>query len=208
MIGELVEEIARQVPCVRALVAEGDSEVADFSQAISACKGSPIFLAESGDVWQPNKISAVLGAFSLSHSVLVLHDATLVDIQGKPLAPSLLAVQASRPGFSENLLHNNYLGSCMAFHASFVDFILPVPKEASRFDQWVGFVAERFGGVALITKPLEQKSVVAEGGVVLGGTTSKERRGEQRKLLKALKKREKKLRSKLKRLQEGKSSQE
>jgi hypothetical protein len=84
-----------------------------------------------------------------------------------------------------------YLGSCMVFRKLFCDIFLPIPGEALGYDQWVGLIAERYGGVALVKKPLIQKSLAPGDNTVLTNAGLKQRADEQRKLLKVVKKREK-----------------
>jgi hypothetical protein len=193
MTREVAGEIARQVPRVRVLLNEGPSKTAGFEQAIWACQGTHIFFAEPGDIWAPNKVSDVLDAFAISGSILVLHDAELLDVSRRVLAPSLFALSEIRSGFTESLLHNSYLGSCLAFLEPFREFFLPFPPEVIRADQWMGLIAERFGGVSLITKPLIGKVAVSGDGSIVVSGDPRAWRDEQRKLLKALKRREKEL---------------
>jgi hypothetical protein len=195
MTREVADEIARQVPCARVLINETKHETAAYEQAIRACKGTYIFLAEPGDIWAPNKVSDMLDAFTMSGSVLILHDAELFDVARRVLTPSLFSLQGSQSGFTENLLHNSYLGSCFAFLEPFREFFLPFPSEAIHPDQWIGLIAERFGGVALVTKPLIGKMAVSGDGSMSASLNPHVRRDEQRRLLKALRKREKELSS-------------
>ncbi|MDR3037384.1 MAG: glycosyltransferase family 2 protein [Coriobacteriales bacterium] len=193
-----------------------------FEQAVRACKGSFIFLAQPGDVWLPNKVANTLDAFAMSGSILILHDAQLCDPAGRLVAPSLMEMHGSKPGLGKTLTHNAYLGSCLAFLEPFREFFLPIPAEVVRFDQWMGLVAEVFGGVALLTKPLINKTtgladafavnvatdianITTDAGAnrtpsappsapVFGSAPSpRELRDGQRRLLKALKRREREL---------------
>ncbi|MDR0350148.1 MAG: hypothetical protein LBH64_01190 [Coriobacteriales bacterium] len=194
---EVAREIERQNPFVRVLLAEGESERAIYEQAIGASRGAFVFLAEPGDIWMPYKLSNMLDAFVMSGAILVLHDAELLDETRQVLAPSLFALHGSRPGFEENLIHNSYLGSCLAFLEPFKEFFLPIPPEVSSYDQWMGLIAERFGGVAFVSKPLIGKKVSTPAACFADDspTSPRERRDRQRHLLKALRKREKELRS-------------
>jgi hypothetical protein len=210
MVREVADEMARQLPFVRVLTNEGPGEMAAYEQAIRACTGSYVFLAEPGDIWMPEKVPNVLDAFAMSGSVLVLHDVELIDTTRQVLAPSLFNLHGSRFGFKENLFRNSYLGSSLAFVEPFREFFLPFPPQVTRYDQWIGLIAERFGGVALITKPLIGKMVVAEseGAPASTPASPRERRDERRSLLKALKRREKELVTLLRRLERAYNADE
>jgi hypothetical protein len=193
MMWEIAHEIARQVPCVRIVPNTYPSETAACEQAIRACEGTYIFLAEPGDIWMPNKVSAMIDAFAASGSVLILHDIEILDTARHVLAPSLFDLHENQSDFQESLLHNSYLGSSLAFLEPFREFFLPFPPEASHYDQWMGLIAKRFGGIALITRPLIGKTLAANDSFMPTPASHREQRGEQRGLLKALKKREKEL---------------
>jgi hypothetical protein len=195
MVHEVADEIARQVPSVRVSESEGQDEIADFAQAVRLCRGTYLFMAEPGDVWFPTKVSEVLATFAGSNSVLVLHDAALIDVERKLSAPSLFAIRGSASGLSENLFRNAYLGSCMVFLKPFCELLLPIPEDASGYDQWAGLVAERYGGVAVIERPLLQKFMSAGDKDMLSNLGLQQRNDEQRRLLKVLKKRDKELHS-------------
>jgi hypothetical protein len=192
MTREIADEIAHQVPCARVLLNEHPGETAGYEQVIRACQGTYIFLAEPGDIWKPDKVGNVLDAFAMSGSILILHDSEVLDATRRVLAPSLFELHGSRPGFQENLLNNAYLGSALAFLEPFKEFFLPFPPEVTRHDQWMGLIAERFGGVALITKPLIGKMLAPEADAS-ATLTPRELRDRRRGLLKALKKREREL---------------
>jgi hypothetical protein len=189
MTREIAGEIARQIPLVRVLINEGPDEKSGYEQAIRACRGSCIFLAEPTDIWKPNKVSDVLDGFAMSTSVLIVHDVELLDATRRVLAPSLFNPQGDWSELRVNLFDNPYLGGSLAFLESFREFFLPFPPEVTRCAQWIGLIAERFGGAALITKPLVSKMPSPQNERVPLFARSREQRG----LFRALKQREKEL---------------
>jgi hypothetical protein len=172
----------------------GAKVLAACEQGIRAARGTYVFFAEPGDLWAPDKVSCAREVFAASDAALILHDAELLDAVRRVLAPSLFAVRESQWGFREGLLHSSCLGSCLAFRRPLQDYFLPFPPEAPRYEQWIGCVAERFGGVALITKPLIGKMMMRDGRPVLTTMSAREQRREQRGMRKALRQREKELR--------------
>ncbi|MDR2105884.1 MAG: glycosyltransferase [Coriobacteriales bacterium] len=202
MVREVADEMARQLPSVRVLTDVESDGMTAYEQAIRTCKGPYVFLAESGDIWMPDKISSVLDAFAVSGSVLILHDIELINPTRQVLAPSLFNLQENRSGFKESLFRNSYLGSSLAFLEPFKGFFLPFPPQVSRYEQWIGLIAGRFGGIALITKPLIGRVVAPENEAVLPSVNPREHRDERRSLLKAFKRREKELATLLRRIQQ------
>ncbi|MDR0346784.1 MAG: hypothetical protein LBH56_00185 [Coriobacteriales bacterium] len=197
---DVAHEIARQAPFVRVFDGGDGNSTSIYEQAISACKGDYIFLAEPGDLWTPSKIADMRGAFAASESILVLHDAEILDSERQLVAPSMLALHGDTTMISENLIRDSYVGSCLAFMAPLRELALPFPPAPVRHDQWLGLVAERFGGVALITKPLIRKILEPSDGAdlipigFLGG------RDEQRRLFKILKQREREFKATLRKM--------
>jgi hypothetical protein len=198
LTGEIAAEIARQIPLVRVLNGEGFNESDDIAQAVNACRGVYTFIAEPGDIWQGDKVPEVLNSFASNNSCLVLHDTALIDTNNIVIAPSLFAIKGSRPGFAENLVHNVYLGSSMAFLTAFREFFIPIPSEVNRYEQWIGFIVEQLGGASLVAKPLVIKRMAAGDRNLLESRVPREQRNEQRTIFKAYRKRERQLTALLK----------
>ncbi|MDR1082610.1 MAG: glycosyltransferase [Coriobacteriales bacterium] len=194
MTREVADEIARQLPFVRVLINKGRSEASGYETGLRSCKGDHIFLAEPGDIWAPDKIAETLAAFSLSDVALILHDAELFDAERATQLPSLFTLHEHKLSFHENLLQSPHLKGCFAFTEAFRKYFLPFPPEVSRLEKWMGLVAERFGGVALITRPLIKKTLGAPGELESSNLAPGISREERRELFKALKKRERELR--------------
>jgi len=194
MTREVAFEIARQVPLVRVLTNEKRGRGAGYELAIRSCTGEVVFLAEPGDVWKPEKVSTVLSTLSASGTTLILHDAELyAPNQNNRSFPSLFSVFGAKGELNEKQIRDSYVGSCIAFRMPLSQFFLPFPEGILLYDQWMGLVAEKYGGVALLTKPLITKSV-GDGTDNLSTMVSiGDRHNEQRKLLKTLKRRQKEL---------------
>ena len=68
-------------PRVKLIIGPQKGLVKNFEYAIRCCSGEYIFLCDQDDVWYNNKIDKVLDVFSKTNSILVEHDAVVVDSQ-------------------------------------------------------------------------------------------------------------------------------
>lgn len=125
-----------------------------FEAALRACRGGVVFLSDQDDVWLPGKVARCLEALEASGAALVVHDARVVDAAGATLAPSFLAARGFRPGFWRNLLRPGYLGCALVFRRRLLEVALPFPRDLPMHDWWLGLLAERHGGAALLDEAL------------------------------------------------------
>lgn len=111
----------------------------NFENALRYTTGDYIFLSDQDDVWKENKVSAMVEA---------LQDNIIVQCQLEPFGAmnenkyDLKIIK--RDGFWANLYNLPFVGCCMAFRKSMLDYILPFPKGIAAHDAWIGMV-----GVAL-----------------------------------------------------------
>ena len=126
---------------------------ATFEAALRQCRGDIVFLSDQDDVWLPGKVGACRAALG-SKAVLALHDARVVDSEDRVLSESFLSDRHFRPGYRSNLLRPGYLGCAVAFRRELLATALPFPARLPMHDWWLGLLAERTGGVAVLRKPL------------------------------------------------------
>ncbi len=150
---EFLRDAASRDSRVRLLAGPGRGVTENVANALSACRGDIIFLCDQDDRWYPEKRDAVVGAFA-PQTVLVLHDARVVDAHGNEIAPSFLRTRGFATGFWRNLWKNGYIGCCMAFRRELLPQVLPFPPKIPMHDQWIGMQAQRCGKVTVIEKPL------------------------------------------------------
>jgi glycosyltransferase involved in cell wall biosynthesis len=136
----------------------------NFERAMRACKGEIIFLSDQDDIWYPNKVERVLGAFADNpHLLAVFSDAVVVDEVRRPLHDSLLALSRLTPAerdrirvggtFDVLMTRNVVAGATMALRASAVSRGLPIPP-GWYHDEWLALFLSSFGDVGLIEEPL------------------------------------------------------
>ncbi len=128
--------------------------MANFENAIRACTGEVIFLADQDDVWHADKRDCVVQTMQDSGAMLVMHDAAITDEHGKVMHPSFFAWRGTRTGILNNLWKNSFIGCCMAFSSALLPHILPIPDGIPMHDQWIGLQAERYGKVVLLEQTL------------------------------------------------------
>ena len=112
---------------------------ANFSNAITMCKGKYIFLCDQDDIWFDNKVSKVLPL--LQEHDLVVHDCIVTgsNIQDI-LIPSFFEYRNSGPGIFKNITKNTYIGCCMAFTKKLAKEMFPIPENIEMHDQWIGIL--------------------------------------------------------------------
>lgn len=149
-------EIVRDLAGDRARIVEGirrGSPPATFEAALRECRGDTLFLSDQDDVWLPGKVERCAAALS-GPAPLVLHDAKVVDAEGRVVAGSFFERRRIRAGFWSNLWRPGYLGCALAFRRELLDRALPFPAAVPMHDWWLGLLAERRGGVARVAEPL------------------------------------------------------
>ena len=140
--------------------------VKNFEKAISLCTAEIVALADQDDVWDPDKLRASAQVLEDHPDVgLVCTDAEIVDRDLNPLGVRMAgslgfgsADQALVAGGKalHVLVRTNFVtGSTMAFRASFVADIVPIP-ESWVHDGWIALVIALRSQVAFIDRPLVQ----------------------------------------------------
>lgn len=111
----------------------------NFNKAMQLCTNELIFLSDQDDVWFPNKIEYMIGLANLHQNKDVfMIDAELVD---EDLQTSGLTKQGQIKdlGLGENAF---VMGCCIAVRKTFLDIILPVPKDFIGHDNWMVALAD------------------------------------------------------------------
>ena len=117
---------------------------ANVEQALRACNGEYIFLADQDDVWMPEKVERVMAAFKEKKVGLVVHDAVVMDGECKNiLLESFYTLKDSKAGVVKNIWRNTYIGCCMAFKKELLKEVLPIPSYIEMHDQWIGVINDQ-----------------------------------------------------------------
>lgn len=84
---------------------------------------------------------------------LVVSDCIVVDEDLKVLDESFFGLVNSGNGFFKNFVKNTYIGCCMAFRRSVLEYILPFPSKIAMHDIWIGLSTEMKGTVFFLKEP-------------------------------------------------------
>jgi glycosyltransferase involved in cell wall biosynthesis len=112
-----------------------------FEDAMRSASNSIIFLSDQDDLWVSDKIATVIQAFSDHPRVtLIATDSSLIRADGSLLLESYFGrCGRFRPGLWANLVGNRYGSHCLAFRASILPEILPLPHNYDVLhDIWIG----------------------------------------------------------------------
>jgi glycosyltransferase involved in cell wall biosynthesis len=139
---------------VRLVHGSGSGLTANFENAIVNCKNEIIFLADQDDIWHTDKVKKVLKCFDDPNTMVVLHDARVVDGDLKVFRDSFFQWRGSKPGIMKNIVKNSYMGCCMAFRRELCQSFLPMPKNIPMHDQWIGLIGEIKGKSVFLNEPL------------------------------------------------------
>ena len=116
------------------------SIIDNFEHVLHDAKGDIIFTADQDDIWHPQKVDTCLKY--LQEADCVISDCQVVNSNLEIIYPSFYAVNNTRYGKWYNLLiHNGYLGCCMAFKKEILQYALPFPPQIPQHDIWLGNVA-------------------------------------------------------------------
>ncbi len=132
----------------------GCGAVANFEYVLSHATEPFIFLSDQDDVWTKDKVEKTLKAFENPNCIMVVHDATLIDGEGKQIGDSFYTIRNSQSGIFKNIWKNSYIGCCMAFRKQVLNYALPFPTTGTLHDQWLGLIAEQMGDVVFINDKL------------------------------------------------------
>ncbi len=123
----------------------------NFGHAMSHATGAYIAPADQDDVWLPNKLALLLGAFSGSDTALVYSDSLLVDSRLESLGQTFLEqrrLDHDDKDTLEHLLFQNTVSGCVSlFDAELLKLALPIPDSAVMHDWWITLVAAATGEV-------------------------------------------------------------
>jgi glycosyltransferase involved in cell wall biosynthesis len=149
----------------------------NFGKCISLCRGDIIALTDQDDLWYSTRIADTREAFAANPSLTyTFSDAPLIDAAGQELGATIysnvLVMSRDRRRLRQGttmlpaiLRWGLIYGCTMAFRASFVPLILPIPELWSH-DSWISLVLSSLGPSAR-QRPVthyRQHSVQLAGG--------------------------------------------
>ncbi len=111
----------------------------NFNKALQLCTNDLIFLSDQDDVWFPNKIEYMVSLANLHQSKDVfMTNAMLVDKDLETTGLTTLGQTKSLELAERTLV----IGCCLAVRKTFLDMILPIPKDFKGHDGWIAILAD------------------------------------------------------------------
>jgi glycosyltransferase involved in cell wall biosynthesis len=162
---EILRSFARRAPFpVRVEVNEARlGTTRNFEKAIGLCGGDLIATCDQDDVWLPEKLALVEGAFARDSRLgLVFTDAEIVDDSLRPMGYRLWDAihfdeRARREvlrgrGFDVLLRQWLVTGATMAFRSEYRSLLLPIP-ECWVHDAWIAFMLGAVASLGFVDQP-------------------------------------------------------
>lgn len=122
-----------------------------------------VMTCDQDDVWLPEKIERTLAEmgrlereFGGDRPLLVHTDLQVVDEQGAPLAPSLLALQNLDPrrcALPQLLVQNIVTGCTMMVNRPLLALLKRPPAQSLMHDWWLALLAAAFGAIGFVEEP-------------------------------------------------------
>ncbi len=125
----------------------------NFTNAVSSCRGEFVFLSDQDDVWHPEKLESVLGAFEGTGADLVVHDASFADAELRPTGKTVFEAYGTYNNPFFNIVRCNFWGCCMAFRRDFGEKVCPFPDGLGH-DLWLGVLAGFHGKIVRVNSDL------------------------------------------------------
>jgi glycosyltransferase involved in cell wall biosynthesis len=133
----------------------------NFMAAIAACTAPLIALADQDDVWEADKLASLID--ELGDDLLVHGDVSMIDGEGRPVAPSVRhrtfgdlhdRIFLDRDYHRRSLLTRKSLcqGCTALFRRELLEAALPVPENEQAHDIWLAFVAAALGRVRYVDR--------------------------------------------------------
>jgi glycosyltransferase involved in cell wall biosynthesis len=127
--------------------------IGNFENTLRKAQGDFLFLSDQDDVWVLSKVEKCVAL--LKDFDLIVSDCYVTDSELNVIHPSFFAMRGSKSGFLRNLWKNTYLGACVAFRSSLLDYVLPIPKTLPVYHEgWIASLADIIGHVCFFPEQL------------------------------------------------------
>lgn len=141
---EILAQYTRKDSRVRMIDGPKAGVKKNVENALRACDGEYIFLADQDDIWVPEKVERVMDTFEKDGVGLVVHDALVTDGNCQEvILDSFYSLKGSGAGVLKNIWRNTYIGCCMAFKRDLLEQVLPIPNYIEMHDQWIGVINDQ-----------------------------------------------------------------
>lgn len=132
--------------------------LANYSRAISSCKGDYVALCDQDDIWFPEKLELTMqkmkeaeSIYSTNLPLLVHTDLSVIDYSGKIIAKSYFKKRKLQENIEyplKVLLTQNFVTGCtVLINRSLIKAALPIPGNAVYHDWWLALIAASTGKI-------------------------------------------------------------
>ena len=137
----------------------------NFFSLLKQTKGDLVLLCDQDDIWEPEKVASLLAAYREATAeadmqpILIHSDASIIDADGTPIAPSFFRLQGWDPDavtLPKLLVQNNATGCMMLMNRPLVDLVTRYgdPSRMFMHDWFIALTAAAFGRVIFLNRPL------------------------------------------------------
>lgn len=151
------------IPITLIRAERNQGSTASFAQAIAACAGDWIALADQDDVWLPHKLEKLQSKAEENNWDAIFSDAEFVDNKLKSLhsqllvnsrlTPSMRAQFLQGKGLAPLLRYNVATGATMMFRKRWRHLILPIAPDWIH-DYWIALLIASIGKIGVYNEPL------------------------------------------------------
>lgn len=158
-ITEYLEEYDRKIPYViyRNEVNEGSNKT--YEKLIREAEGDYIAFCDQDDVWEEDKIEALVGCLQENNAVMAYSDVKVIDNKGEIVYNSLRELRKRIEYIQGEHLISKYLyvnctaGCTMMISGDVVEKIGDIP-DGSYWDHWTCIVAAYYGRIGYVDRQL------------------------------------------------------
>lgn len=127
--------------------------IGNFEYALTLASGDYLFLADQDDIWVDGRVKEFMKVLESGEWECVICNRNKIDKDGNVFLKEVAKSDFTKDSFFDVLIHNPYIGCCMAFTRKHLDYCLPFPKNIAMHDIWIGLIAHLLGDVKFIPTP-------------------------------------------------------
>lgn len=144
----IIKEYEKSDARVRVIANSKPGVQNNFTNAVCACRGKYIFLADQDDVWQGDKINTMVKLMEDTGAIIAMHDGYFTDGELNPQEKTIFETYGTYNGAFRNFVKCTYWGCCMAFDSRLIPFLCPFPnKHKVGHDLWIGVFGAKYGKI-------------------------------------------------------------
>ena len=110
----------------------------NFENALKKAKGDYVFLADQDDIWKENKVAEIIRY--LQTYDIVMSNFSIIDENDMITKKNFYETSPISKYLLINIIRSHFLGCCMAFKKSVLEYCLPFPKNLICHDYWLGCI--------------------------------------------------------------------